>query len=84
MNTMYYFDCDEITNSLISGLDASSDRYRIEQEIAERNQILRSIEDITGPSKRTLKLINEVGALKKLLKNSASHFYKGSVDIDLS
>ena len=83
MNTMYD-DCDEITVSLISQLDGSCDSYRIEQEIAERNQILRSIEDITGPSKRTLKLINEVDALKNLLKNSASHFYKGSVDIDLS
>jgi hypothetical protein len=84
MSTMYYFDCDEITNSLISELDASSDRYRIEQEIAERNQLLCSIEDITGPSKRTQRLFKEVDALKKLLQTPESYFYKGSVDIDLS
>ena len=84
MNTMYYFDCDEITNSLISELDATIDRSRIEQEIAERNQLLRSIKDATGPSKRTQRLFNEVDALGKLLQNSESHFYKGTVDIDLS
>jgi hypothetical protein len=81
---MYYFDCDDITNSLISELEATSDRSRVEQEIAERNQLLHSIEDITGPSKRTQKLIKEVDALEKLLQNSESYFYKGSVDIDLS
>ena len=81
---MFYFDCDDITNSLISKLEATFDYSRIEQEIAERNQLLRSIEDITGPSKRTQKLFNEVDALEKLLQNSESYSYKGSVDIDLS
>jgi hypothetical protein len=81
---MFYFDCDDRTNSLISNLEATFDYSRIEQEIAERNQLLRSIEDITGPSKRTQKLINEVDTLEKLLQNSESYSYKGSVDIDLS
>ena len=65
-------------------LEATTDRSRIEQEISERNQLLRSIKDATGPSKRTQRLFNEVNALGKLLQNSESHFYKGSVDIDLS
>jgi hypothetical protein len=84
MNTMYYFDCDDITNSLISKLDATIDRSRIEQEIAERNQLLRSIIVMTGPSKRTQRLVNEVDAFEKLLKTPNRNFYQGSVDIDLS
>ena len=81
---MNYFDCDDITNSLISELEATTDRSRIEQEIAERNQLLRSIIGMTGPSKRTQRLLKEVDALQKLLQNSESYFYKGSVDIDRS
>jgi hypothetical protein len=84
MNTMYYSDCDEITNSLISELDATIDRSRIEQEIAERNQLLRSIKDATGPSKRTQRLLKEIDAFEKLLKTPSRNFYQGSVDIDLS
>jgi hypothetical protein len=83
MNTMYD-DCDEITDSLVSELEGSCDSYRIEQEIAERNQMICSIEDITGPSKRTKKLFEEVDALEILLKNSVEHFYEGSVDKNLS
>jgi hypothetical protein len=69
---MYYFDCEDITNSLISELESTIDRSRVEQEIAERNQLLHSIEDITGPSKRTLKLTKEVDALEDLLQSSKS------------
>jgi hypothetical protein len=83
MNTMYD-DCDEITDSLVSELDGSCDSYRIEQEIAERNQMICSIEDITGPSKRTKKLFDEVDALKILLKNSVEYFYEDPVDKNLS
>jgi hypothetical protein len=72
---MHYFDCDDITNSLVSELEATIDRSRVEQEIAERNQLLHSIEDITGPSKRTQKLIKEVDALEKLLQDSESYFH---------
>jgi hypothetical protein len=72
---MSHFDYDDITNSLVSELEATNDRSRIEQEIAERKQLLHSIEDITGPSKRTQKLIKEVDALEKLLQDSESHLY---------
>lgn len=72
---MSHFDYDDITNSLISELEATNDRYRIEQEIAERKELLHSIEDITGPSKRTQKLIKEVDALEKLLHDSESKLY---------
>ncbi len=72
---MHYFDCDDITNSLVSELEATIDRSSVEQEIAERNQLLHSIEDITGPSKRTQKLIKEVDALEKLLQDSESYFH---------
>ncbi len=75
MDTMSHFDYDDITNSLISELEATNDRYRIEQEIAERKELLHSIEDITGPSKRTQKLIKEVDALEKLLQDSESDLY---------
>ncbi len=72
---MSHSDYDDITNSLISELEATIDRSRVEQEIAERNQLLHSIEDITGPSKRTQKLIKEVDALEKLLQDSESYFH---------
>jgi hypothetical protein len=75
MDTMSHFDYDDITNSLISELEATNDRYRIEQEIAERNELLHSIEDITGPSKRTQTLIKEVDALEKLLQDPESDLY---------
>ena len=84
MSIMYYFDCDDITSSLVSELDPTIDRSRIEQEIAERKELLHSIEDITGPSKRTQKLIKEVDALEKLLHNAESDSFKGLVDIYLS
>ena len=75
MDTMSHFDYDDKTNSLISELEATKDRYRIEQEIAERNELLHSIEDITGPSKRTQTLIKEVDALEKLLQDPESDLY---------
>ena len=81
---MYYFNCDDITNSLFSELEATFDHSRILQEIAERNELLHSIEDITGPSIRTQKLIKEVDALEKLLQDSELYFHQGSVDIHLS
>ena len=75
MGTMSHFDYDDITNSLVSELEATNDRYRIEQEIAERKELLHNIEDITGPSKRTLKLNIEIDALEKLLQDSESDIY---------
>ena len=72
---MSHLDYDDITNSLISELEATNDRYRIEQEIAERKVLLHNIEDITGPSKRTQRLIKEVDALEKLLQDPESDLY---------
>ena len=75
MGTMSHFDYDDITNSLISELEATNYRYRVEQEIAERKELLQKIEDITGPSKRTLTLIKEIDALEELLQDSESDIY---------
>ena len=72
---MSHFDYDDITNSLISELEATNDRYRVEQEIAERKELLNKIEDITGPSKRTLRLHKEIDALEELLQDSKSDIY---------
>ena len=72
---MSHFDYDDITNSLISELEATNDRYRVEQEIAERKELLYKIEDITGPSKRTLRLNKEIDALEELLQDSESDIY---------
>ncbi len=71
---MHYFDCADITNSLISELEATNDFSRVEQEIVARNQLLHTIEDITGPSNRTQQLSKEIDALEKLLQDSGSYF----------
>lgn len=81
---MYHNKYDDLTNSLISELEAPIDGCRIEQAIAKRYQLLRSIKDIIGPSKDTRKLIKEIAALEKLLPNSESSFHNGSLNIDLS
>ena len=75
MGAMNHFDYDDITNSLISEVEATSDRCNVEQKIIERKEQLRSIENITGPSKRTQRLILEIGALEELLQDSESSIY---------
>ena len=75
MGTMRHFDYDDITNSLISEVEATNDRYCVEQKIAERKELLHKIEDITGPSKRTLTLIKEIDALEALLQDAESDIY---------
>lgn len=72
---MSHFDYDDITNSLISEVEATNDRYRAEQEIAKRKELLHKIEDITGPSKRTLTLVKEIDALEALLQDAESDIY---------
>ena len=72
---MNHFDYDDITNSLISEVEATNDRYRVEQEIAKRKELLHKIEDITGPSKRTLTLVKEIDALEALLQDAESDIY---------
>ncbi len=75
MGVMSHFDYDDITNSLISEVEATNDRYHVEQKIAERKELLHNIEDITGPSKRTQRLSIEISALEELLQDSESNIY---------